>query len=264
MSRTKTIQDFLRTDIVDIDELLALALNQSKTSLYTNPNYKINRDELARLDILIQRRQSGEPFAYLSESKGFYHLNFKVTKDTLIPRPETELLIDIAMDLFKPDDAIKVLDLGTGSGIIAVTLADKCPGWIVHATDQSKAALAVAKSNATTTISFSQGSWFDAVPEQLFDFIISNPPYVEENDPHLEDLTYEPIEALTSGGDGLDDIRKILLDAPKHLNSGGCLLLEHGYNQQKEIVRLMQQSFVDVRGFQDNNGIDRAALGRIK
>lgn len=264
MSRAKTVQDFLRTDIIDIEELLALALNQSKTSLYANPNHKINREELARLDLLIQRRQSGEPFAYLTGSKGFYHLDFKVTANTLIPRPETELLIDIAMDLFRPEDAITMLDLGTGSGAIAVTLADKCQNWKVHATDKSAAALEVAKSNATTAINFSQGSWFDAVPNQLFDLVISNPPYVEDNDPHLADLTFEPIEALTSGESGLNDIYKILLDAPKHLNPGGYLLLEHGHSQQKEIVRLMRQSFINVRGFQDNNGIDRATLGQFR
>ena len=121
MSRAKTIQDFLHSDIIDIEELLGLALSRSKSSLYSNPNHKISTTELASLDILIQKRQSGEPFAYLSGSKGFYHLDFKVTTDTLIPRPETELLIDIALDLFNPNKTIKMLDLGTGSGTIAIT-----------------------------------------------------------------------------------------------------------------------------------------------
>lgn len=267
MSRAKTTQDFLYSDIIDIEKLLGLALDCSKSSLYANPNHKISAAELASLDLLIQKRQSGEPFAYLSGFKGFYHLDFKVTTDTLIPRPETELLIDIALGLFKPSEPVKVLDLGTGSGIIAITLADKCASWKVSATDQSKDALEVAKSNAQsaiTAIEFSCGSWLNAVPGQNFDLIISNPPYVEDNDPHLADLQFEPINALISGADGLDDIRMIIEQAPRQLNSGGYLLLEHGHNQQKEIMRLMRQSFTEVRGFQDNNDIDRAALGRIQ
>jgi len=267
MSRAKTIQDFLRSDIIDIEELLGLALNYSKSSLYANPNHKISAADLASLDTLIQKRQSGEPFAYLSSSKGFYHLDFKVTTDTLIPRPETELLIDIALALFDPSKTIKMLDLGTGSGIIAITLADKCKHWQVSATDQSKSALEIARHNAqnnAVNIEYSDGSWFEATPNQVFDLIVSNPPYVEEDDPHLTDLQFEPIEALISGSDGLDDIREIITEAPKHLNSDGYLLLEHGHNQQKEIMRLMRESFTEVRGFQDNNGVDRATLGRIK
>ena len=267
MSRAKTIQDFLRSDIIDIEELLCLALDFSKPSLYANPNHKISEGELAKLDLLIQKRESGEPFAYLSGTKGFYHLDFKVTTDTLIPRPETEILIDIALGLFDSSESIKVLDLGTGSGVIAITLADKCSSWKVSAADQSKAALKVATHNASTTktnIEFRHGSWFEAVPNQCYDLIISNPPYVQTNDPHLADLQFEPIEALISGADGLEDIRIIIEQAPRQLNSGGYLLLEHGFNQQTEIMRLMRQSFSDVRGFQDNNGIDRAVLGRMK
>jgi len=267
MSRAKTIQDFLRSNIIDIEGLLGLALDFSKSFLYANPNHKISTAELASLDILIQKRQSGEPFAYLSGSKGFYHLDFTVTTDTLIPRPETELLIDISLDLFDPNKPIKILDLGTGSGIIAITLADKCASWRVSATDQSEGALEVAKSNAkniATSVEFSHGSWLEAVPGQDFDLIISNPPYVEDNDPHLADLQFEPISALISGADGLDDIRLIIEQAPKQLNAGGYLLLEHGYNQQREVMRLMRKFFVEVRGFQDSNNIDRATLGRIK
>ena len=267
MSRAKTIQDFLRSDIIDIEEMLGLALDSSKSSLYANPNHKISAAELSNLDLLIQKRQCGEPFAYLSGTKGFYHLDFKVTNATLIPRPETELLIDIALGLFNASEPVKTLDLGTGSGIIAITLADKCSGWKVSATDQSEAALEVATHNAKTTktnIEFRHGSWFEAVPDQCFDLIISNPPYVQTNDPHLEGLQFEPIEALVSGADGLQDIRLIINRAPRQLNSKGYLLLEHGYDQQTEIMRLMRQSFTDVRGFQDNNGIDRAVLGRKK
>ena len=267
MSMAKTIKDFLHSDIIDIEKLLLLALGVSKSSLYINPNYKINATELAALNMLIQKRQNGEPLAYLSRSKGFYHLDFKVTKNTLIPRPETELLIDISLTLFGANKAVKVLDLGTGSGAIAITLADKCNGWQVSASDKSLSALEVAKYNAKNThnsVNFSHGSWFDAVPNQSFDLIVSNPPYVECGDSHLADLKFEPIEALSAGVDGLNDIHNIIENSPKHLNANGYLLIEHGYNQQSVIMHLMQQSFVEVVGFKDSNGIDRATLGKIK
>jgi len=204
------------------------------------------------------------PFAYLSGKKGFYHLDFKVTKDTLIPRPETELLIDITLDLLKKNQKYQVLDLGTGSGIIAVTLADINPRWKVSATDFSQAAINVAKINATTNINFTQGSWFDAVTDQTFDLIVSNPPYIEENDAYLDDLTYEPQTALVSGIDGLDDIRIIINNAPEYLNKDGYLLLEHGYNQQTEIVELLSINFTNIQTFMDYNSKDRAVLAQLK
>ncbi|SFV79808.1 Protein-N(5)-glutamine methyltransferase PrmC, methylates polypeptide chain release factors RF1 and RF2 [hydrothermal vent metagenome] len=157
-----------------------------------------------------------------------------------------------------------IVDLGTGSGIIAVTLADKCPKWNLTATDYSYAALEVAKTNATTNINFQQGRWFDATPNQCFDLIISNPPYIEQGDPYLYDLTYEPQSALVSGKDGLDDIRIIVNIAPKYLNQDGYLLLEHGYNQQDIIEELLSDQFQNIQRFKDFNGQDRAILAQIK
>ncbi len=259
-----TVQDYLNSGAEDIAPLLSLVLNKSNAQLITQNNYKLNQEEKQQLDTLIDQREQGMPFAYLSGTKGFYHLDFKVTSDTLIPRPETELLIDIAIDLFPKEKNIKAVDLGTGSGIIAITLADKNPNWQMTATDFSLGALEIAKQNATTDINFQQGSWFEAVNNQTFDLIISNPPYIEENDSYLNDLKFEPITALTSGKDGLDDIRIIIEQAPNHLNKDGYLLLEHGYNQQQQIIKLLEENFINIQTFQDYNSKDRAILAQIK
>jgi len=264
MSGRKTIHDFLSEDLIDITHLLTLALGQKKEQLYTDSNYELTNTELKKLDELIQQRQQGKPFAYLSGSQGFYHLDFKVSPATLIPRPETELLIDIAIDLFKPNQLIDVIDLGTGSGVIAITLADKCPSWRISATDKSKEALKIAKKNTTKDINFYHSSWFDKLARETFDLIVSNPPYLAENDSHLESLKYEPIEALISGKDGLDDIREIIQNAPKYLNQGGYLLLEHSDRQQKEIVELLKLSFINILTYQDLNGLDRVILAQVR
>ena len=260
----KTVQDYLNGGACDIAPLLSLVLGKSNTQLYAQNDYALGDKQQQQLENFIQQREQGIPFAYLSGKKGFYHLDFKVTKDTLIPRPETELLIDITLDLLKKNQKYQVLDLGTGSGIIAVTLADINPRWKVSATDFSQAAINVAKINATTNINFTQGSWFDAVTDQTFDLIVSNPPYIEENDAYLDDLTYEPQTALVSGVDGLDDIRIIINNAPEYLNKDGYLLLEHGYNQQTEIVELLSINFTNILTFMDYNSKDRAVLAQLK
>jgi release factor glutamine methyltransferase len=258
----KTIQQYLNSGAIDIAPLLSLVLNKSNVELITQSKYQLTPTERQTLNAFIQQRMDGMPFSYISGNKGFYHLDFKVTPDTLIPRPETELLIDIALDLFPKNQTCKLLDMGTGSGIIAVTLADKNPHWQVTATDFSSAALEVAQQNATTDINFIQGSWFDTVPNQSFDLIISNPPYIEQGDVYLDDLTHEPITALTSGKDGLDDIRIIIKQAPDYLKKNGFLLLEHGHNQQSKIVELLAENFTNIRIFKDCNNIDRATLAQ--
>lgn len=258
----KTIQDYLKSGAIDIAPLLSLVLEKSGAELISNSHYQLSLDEKSRLESFILKRQQGMPFAYLSGSRGFYHLDFKVTPDTLIPRPETELLIDIALDLFAKDKLCRLLDMGTGSGIIAITLADKNPHWQVTATDYSAQALTVAKSNMTTPIEFLQGNWFEPVAAQTFNLIISNPPYIEENDSYLDDLSFEPISALTAGKDGLDDIRIIIKEAPNHLAKDGYLLLEHGHDQQARIVELLTKDFTGILTFKDYNNIDRAILAQ--
>ncbi|WPE18419.1 peptide chain release factor N(5)-glutamine methyltransferase [Candidatus Thioglobus autotrophicus] len=260
----KTVQDYLKSGAIDIAPLLSLVLEKSGAELISNNHYQLSLDEKSRLESFILKRQKGMPFAYLSGNRGFYHLDFKVTPDTLIPRPETELLIDIALELPYSNQDLKVLDLGTGSGIIAITLADKNPHWQVSATDYSAQALEVAKSNATTQIEFLQGGWFEPVADQTFDLIISNPPYIEENDSYLDDLSFEPISALTAGKDGLDDIRIIINQAPNHLENNGFLLLEHGHDQQARIVELLTENFTHIQTFKDYNSKDRAVLAQVK
>ncbi|MDC9727096.1 MAG: peptide chain release factor N(5)-glutamine methyltransferase [Candidatus Thioglobus sp.] len=257
------IQDYLNSGTVDIAPLLSLVLKKSNVELITQSDYQLSPIEKQTLDAMIKQRTDGIPFSYISGTKGFYHLDFKVTPDTLIPRPETELLIDIALDLLPKNQPCQLLDMGTGSGIIAVTLADKNPHWTVTATDYSAGALEVAKSNATTQIEFLQGSWLAPVAGQTFDLIISNPPYIEEEDSYLDDLTHEPITALTAGKDGLDDIRIIINEAPNHLTKGGYLLLEHGHDQQARIVKLLSKKFTNIQTFQDYNAKDRAVLAQV-
>ncbi len=259
-----TIGDYLKSGSIDIALLLSLTLKQSNTQLYTQSNYRLSTRETDRLTKLTQQREQGIPFAYLSGEKGFYHLNFKVTSDTLIPRPETELLIDIVLELFDQKYPYKILDMGTGSGIIAITLADINPRWKVSATDFSQAALDVAKTNTTAQVSFFQGNWFEAINDQTFDLIVSNPPYIKENDSYLDGLIHEPQTALVSGEDGLNDIRVIIDNTPEYLNKGGYLLLEHGFDQQAKIVNLLNKKFHNIKTFKDYNGNDRAVLAQIK
>ena len=264
MSVRKSIKDYLKEDIEDISKLLSLALKKSKEQLFSNPNYELNNIELKALDNLIEQRNDGKPFAYLKGSQGFYDLNFIVSSATLIPRPETELLIDITLDTFDINTKINALDLGTGSGVIAITLSEKYLNWSISATDQSKEALKIAQLNTNKNINFYHGNWFDPLPKEKFDLIVSNPPYINDHDPHLKSLSYEPIEALISGSDGLDDIRKIILQAPQFLNQAGYLLLEHGYNQKNHIIDLLKESFVNIKAFKDINKIDRAILAQLR
>jgi release factor glutamine methyltransferase len=258
-----TIQDYLDSQSVDIRPLLEWALNKTSAELFINNHYKLNTNEKKTLKRLTQQRKKGVPFAYLTGQKGFYHLNFKVTSDTLIPRPETELLIEIAHHL-KLSANPKVLDLGTGSGIIAITLADKNPNWLISAVDNSKPALEIAKQNTTQQINFKQGYWFEPFNKEKFDLIISNPPYLEADDVHLKELKFEPKSALVSGKDGLEDLSHIIQNAPNYLEKKGYLLLEHGFNQQAEVVKLLNKNFSNIQTFKDYNANNRAVLAQIK
>ncbi len=260
----KSIKDFLRNDVEDISKLLSLALNKTQEQLYANLDYQLVDTELSVLLSYIDQRKKGKPFAYIKGSKGFYDLDFIVSPATLIPRPETELLIDITLNLLDKNKNLKVLDLGTGSGVIAITISEKRPKWKLSATDLSLDALNIARLNSTKKIEFYCGSWFDPVPPETFDLIVSNPPYINEHDPHLQDLKYEPIEALVSGDDGLNDIREIITKSTLFLNSGGYLLLEHGYDQKDRIVKLLEESYTSIKTFKDLNKVDRAVLAKLR
>lgn len=217
---------------------------------------------------LLVRRLAGEPIAYIVGEREFFGLVFKITPAVLIPRPETELLVELALARLGENQPGTVLDLGTGSGAIAVSIARHRPVAAVTAVDRSPEALAVARSNAARleapNLRFLHSDWFEALDGETFDLIVSNPPYVEAADPHLQrgDVRFEPLSALASGADGLDDIRRIAAAAPSHLRPGGWLLFEHGYNQGercREILR--RQGFLQVETIRDLAGQERVSMG---
>ena len=222
---------------------------------------------ITALEALVQRRLAGEPLAYLTGHKEFFGLDLQVDARVLVPRPDTETLVSWALELL--EDQQRVLDLGTGSGAIALALKASQPELHVHASDFSAEALAVAQANAQRLkldVSFHQGAWFAALPasEPPFDCIVANPPYIAELDSHLAALKFEPAEALTSGADGLDDLRQIIAQAPRHLVPGCWLLLEHGYDQAPAVRDLLTAAgFAQVQSRQDLAGIERCSGGQF-
>lgn len=227
-------------------------------------------DASARFGTLVQRRLAGEPIAYMTGSKPFYGLDLVVDARVLDPRDDTETLVDWALALCPPTPRPtpwRLLDLGTGSGAIALALCSQRPDAEVTAVDQSKDALAVAISNAerlNLPIRLLAGDWFTPVSGEQFDLIVSNPPYIAENDPHLAALTHEPHAALVSGPDGLADIRHLIAEAPAHLASGGWLLLEHGWDQAEAVRALLSAAgFDEVKSQRDLAGIERCSGGRV-
>ncbi len=245
--------------------LLANVLGKSKEYLIAHDDETV--DELARVkfDLFVSMRLDGMPIPYLVGEQEFFGRYFKVDQNVLIPRPDTEVLIEQAQIVAPPKPAI--LDLGTGSGCIAITLAAECPESQVVATDFSAAALEVAKTNARnlgTQVEFRQGSWWEAVGEkETFDLIVSNPPYIRPDDEHLRDLSNEPLGALTDGEDGLTAIAEIVTKAMQHLKPKGWLLVEHGYDQGSAVDCLFRISgFAAVRTVKDYGGNDRVTMGR--
>jgi release factor glutamine methyltransferase len=211
-------------------------------------------------DLALQRRLQGAPVAYITGHKDFFGLTLHVDARVLDPRPDTEILVEWALELLPAGQAVRVLDLGTGSGAVALALQHQRPAAQVTAVDASADALAVASANAqrlNLPVHCVLSHWMDAVPGP-FDLIVSNPPYVAEGDPHLTALTHEPLSALTSGADGLDDIRKIIAQAPSRLAPGGWLLLEHGWDQARAVQDLLRKTgFVQIQSRRDLGGIER-------
>ncbi len=254
---------------IEVQALLRQVLNVSRTYLLANPERCLNDSEQTRYEALLQRRLRGEPIAYLLGEREFFGLMFKVTPATLIPRPETELLVELVLQRISSQQSCRVLDLGTGSGAIALSIAHARPDIEVMAVDASTEALAVASENAqqlgVRNTAFVQSDWYNALGAQRFDLIVSNPPYVAAGDPHLQqgDLYFEPPSALASGDDGLDDIRRIVDKASVYLQPDGWLLLEHGYNQAAQVRELMQQAgFSAMFSACDLAGIERVSGGR--
>ncbi len=254
---------------LDVELLLAHALGRPRSYLYTWPGKAVDAAQLDAFNTLFARRQAGEPVAHLLGQQGFWTLDLQVSADTLIPRPETELLVETALQLAAAGSALQVLDLGTGTGAIALALASERPLWQLTGVDRVPAAVQLAQHNALACglggVRFLHSDWFQALTGETFDLIVSNPPYIALQDPHLEqgDVRFEPVSALVSGADGLDDIRRILVDSGAHLREGGWLLLEHGWQQADSVRELMQHAgFSQVRSVRDLAGHERITLGQ--
>ncbi|WP_445144474.1 peptide chain release factor N(5)-glutamine methyltransferase [Dyella sp. Tek66A03] len=256
-------------DRLEAELLLVHVLDKPRSWLIGHADEALDASHATRYAALVERRRHGEPVAYITGRRGFWSLDLEVTPATLIPRPETELLVELALDKLPAKKPSRVADLGTGSGAIALAVARECPHALVVATDASTEALAVARRNAErlgiANVTFAQGDWLAALADQRFDLIVSNPPYIEAGDPHLAqgDLRFEPFSALASGRDGLDDIRRIVADARAHLEAGGWLMMEHGWHQG-EAVRsvLLGAGYAEVFTAVDLEQRDRVSGGR--
>lgn len=256
-------------DALETRMLLSHVTGLSRVQLITQNQENLAAQQLTQLNQLIAQRVAGEPLAYLLGEREFYGLRFKVSSAVLIPRPDTELLVDLALQYTPPNGHL--LDLGTGSGAIAVSIAAQSSEMQISACDISTQALAIARENAERLlpnrkpVQFYQSNWFSAIPAQAFNTIVSNPPYIVKGDQHLSqgDLRFEPIDALTDHADGLSAYRRIISDAPAYLAKNAFLLMEHGYDQSAAVQSLLSQAgFIDIQSWADLAGILRVTGGR--
>ena len=260
--RAATLEDSAATAALDAQLLLAHALGTTRGRLLSHPELAVEAPAAERYAVLIARRAAGEPLAYLTGTRDFWSLRLTVSPAVLVPRPETELLVERALRL-RPAPQAQVADLGTGSGAVALALASERPCWQVTATDVSAEALAVARANATRlgiALEFRQGSWFEPLAGSRFDLLVSNPPYVAADDPAMTNgaLAHEPRLALTPGADALACLRAIVRGAPQHLVHGGWLVLEHGAQQGEQVrAELVLAGFGYVRSHRDLAGHER-------
>lgn len=272
MTRLAQVLDAARRqgiDRLDAQVLAAHALGRRRAWVIAHDDAELDDDRARVLHALLARRAAGEPLAYLLGEREFHGLVLRVTPDVLVPRPETETLVDWALELLAPLTAPRVVDLGTGSGAIALAIKQACAHAEVHASDVSPSALAVARSNAAAlglAVTWHAGSWWQAVPPGRFDLVLSNPPYVAAGDPHLDALQHEPALALTPAGDrgdGLADIERIVAGASAHMASGGWILLEHGADQAAAARACLNTAdFVGICTRTDLAGRARATGGR--
>lgn len=258
---------------LDVDALLCHTLGQPRTWLFTHSDEALSPVHIAQLDELLERRQRGEPLAYLVGVREFRSRLFSVTPAVLVPRDDTELLVERGLlsieALASAEGECRVLDLGTGSGIVAISLALEHRGTArIIATDIDGAALALARRNAQrlgAPVHFLQGSWLDSFDDQSIDIVVSNPPYIARHDAHLSALAHEPQKALVSGADGLEAIAEIATSAQRVLKPGGHVILEHGYDQQTTVCTLLEQlGYLDVEGYRDLAGNPRVSSARTK
>ncbi len=279
MAKTNSVDSLLKsaknilsskhdTATIDAEVLLCHVLNKSRGFIYSWPEHTLTDQQQNDYQKLIKQRLSGQPVAYLIGRRDFWSLELNICTDVLIPRPDTERLVELALEKIPNHAKWKIADLGTGSGAIALAIASERPNCHIYAVDRSPYALAIARSNAKqleiNNIEFIKGSWLEQLSGELFDMIVSNPPYIPEKDIHLTqgDVRFEPGSALISGRDGLDDIRIIISTAPSSLKDHGWLLLEHGYDQGDAVRKLLAQgNYKHVTTFQDFGGNDRVTLG---
>lgn len=254
--------------LLDARVLLCHVLNCSTTYLHTYPEKKLTPDDWLHFTDLVEERDTGIPIAHLVGYKEFWSLRLKVNATTLIPRPETELIIELALDLVLPDTA-RVLDLGTGTGAIALSIATEKPSWRVTGSDFDPQIVQLAQENGLLNqidnVTWLTSSWFSNIPAQSFDLIVSNPPYIDKNDHHLNqgDVKFEPASALIADKNGLSDIETIVQTSPQYLSCEGWLLLEHGFEQGEEVRDLLTQNgFMNVKTHQDLAGLDRVTIGQ--
>ena len=257
-----------RIERSDAELLLAHVLGRPRSWLFAHGDDVIDPHVGDRFEQQLRRCELGEPMAYITGRRGFWTFDLAVSPETLVPRPETELLVELALQRLPPGRPLQIADLGTGSGAIGLALAHERPLAHVVATDASAGALGVARGNARDlrlgNIEFRQGDWHAPLAGERFDLIASNPPYIAAGDPHLQDLRFEPDAALVSGMDGLDAIRAIVRDASLHLVPGGWILLEHGFDQGAAVRSLMLDAGMgEVATEHDLEGRDRVTLGRV-
>ncbi len=253
---------------IEVQCLLQAVLQVNRAYLLTHPERILNDAESQRYQALLARRLQGEPVAYLLGEREFFGLSFKVTHATLIPRPDTELLVELALEKIPQQGVYRVLDMGTGSGAIALSLAHARPNAQIFAVDASVAALQIAQENQRAlqlnNVTLIQSDWFSELGKQRFDLIVSNPPYIAAADVHLVqgDVRFEPLTALASGADGLDDIRRITSQAKQHLNLQASLMFEHGYDQAEQVREILQQAGLrNIFSSRDLSNIERVTGG---
>ncbi len=266
--RSAALADVSDTPRLDIEVLLGHVLQKPRTFLFAWPEHQLSEDEYGLFEALFARRLQGEPIAHLTGTREFWSLSLAVSPATLIPRPDTELLVETALQLSLPEGA-RVVDLGTGTGAIALALASERPAWQIFAVDSVVEAVSLAETNrrqlGLVNVDIRQSDWFATMGDLRFHLVISNPPYIDAADPHLQqgDVRFEPMSALVAEARGLGDLKIIIQQAPAHLNNGGWLLLEHGWQQAQAVREMMLAAGFDgVETRQDLGGRDRATMGQ--
>ncbi len=259
------------TATLDAQVLLSHVLQCNTAHIAAWPEKDLSKEQQTKYLNLIQQRSQGIPVAYLTQQREFWSLIFAVNDSTLIPRPDTETLVEYILSNFNDKDDLTLLDLGTGTGAIAISIASERPSWQIVASDFSEDALVLAKQNSethqTSRITFIQSDWFTEISRSNFDIIVCNPPYIAADDPHLQqgDVRFEPESALISGEAGMDDIEHLCLHAKDHLKDGGSFIVEHGYNQQHLVAECFaKNNFIDIEQKQDLAGHVRMTAGEKK